>query len=109
MNLHQMLRLGHDAPCVDLEPNIVGGNTMSDNKDVLTEAAEIINGQRRDDYESFTRIAQLWSAYLGHPVNMLDVANMMVLLKVSRTRRKYHRDSYTDICGYAALAEKLRT
>jgi hypothetical protein len=81
-------------------------------KDVLTEAGEAITGQRLDDYgdvhESFTRIAQLWSAYLNHPINNLDVANMMVLLKVSRAKNKYHRDSYVDICGYAALAEKLR-
>jgi Domain of unknown function (DUF6378) len=82
-------------------------------KDVLTEAFDLINGERREQYgdmhESFTRVALLWGAYMGHPINMLDVTNMMVLLKVSRAKNKYHRDSYVDICGYAAIAEKLRT
>ncbi len=81
--------------------------------DVLSEATEIINGERKETYgdahESFSRIAQFWSAYLGHPVNNLDVANMMILLKVSRTKGKFHRDSYVDIAGYSALAERLRT
>ncbi|RJO70132.1 hypothetical protein D5S18_28245 [Nocardia panacis] len=57
--------------------------------------------------ESFERIAGLWSAYLGHPVHARDVANLMVLLKVSRSRHAYQRDDYTDICGYAALAERI--
>ncbi|MCU1647149.1 MAG: hypothetical protein JWN03_7424 [Nocardia sp.] len=78
---------------------------------VLHEAAAIIDGDRMDTYgnpaESFERIAGLWSAYLGHPVYARDVANLMVLLKVSRSKRAFHRDDYTDICGYAALAERI--
>ncbi|WP_218021487.1 DUF6378 domain-containing protein [Nocardia acidivorans] len=78
---------------------------------ILHEAAAIIDGDRMDNYgdpaESFERIAGLWSAYLGHVIYARDVANLMVLLKVSRSKRAYHRDDYTDICGYAALAERI--
>ncbi|WP_280424036.1 DUF6378 domain-containing protein [Nocardia carnea] len=79
--------------------------------DVLTEAHALIWGDREDTYgdprESFARIAGMWSAYLGHPVTPLDVANLMICMKVSRTRHAYHRDSYVDIGGYAASAERV--
>lgn len=78
---------------------------------ILQEAESLINGDRQQQYggasESFTRIGELWGAYLGAPVSALDVANLMVLLKVSRTKGKYHRDSYVDIAGYSALAERI--
>lgn len=78
---------------------------------VLQEAERLINGDRQDTYggasESFGRIASLWSAYLGHEVSALDVTNLMILLKVSRTKGSYHRDSYVDIGGYAGLGERL--
>ncbi|MGW1740464.1 DUF6378 domain-containing protein [Nocardia sp. NPDC001965] len=79
--------------------------------DVLSEAHALIWGDRENTYgdprESFARIAGMWSAYLGHPVTPLDVANLMICMKVSRTRTAYHRDSYVDIGGYAASAERI--
>lgn len=78
---------------------------------VLQEAERIINGDRAEQYgdcrRSFDRIAKLWTAYHGTGFTEFDVANMMILLKVSRTHDEYHRDSYVDIAGYAGLAEKL--
>ncbi|AVR76634.1 hypothetical protein SEA_COOG_48 [Mycobacterium phage Coog] len=78
---------------------------------VLQEAERLINGERQQQYgeatESFQRIANLWSAYKGVNITELDVVNMMVLLKVSRTQGAYHRDSYVDIAGYAGLGERL--
>ena len=75
---------------------------------ILEEALRLIRGDREKEYGdvsvSFERIAQLWSTYLGTDVNEADVASMMILLKVSRTRNGYHRDSFVDIAGYAALA-----
>lgn len=80
---------------------------------VLQEADRLINGDRLQTYgtpgESFWRIANLWTSYLGHKINPLDVANMMVLMKVSRTKGTYHRDSYVDIAGYAGLSEVIFT
>lgn len=83
---------------------------------VLDEAKKIIYGQRQDDYgslkDSFERIASLWSAYLNYPVNVNDVTNMMILLKVSRSAEHtetFQRDSYVDIAGYAACLERIHS
>nr|WP_232541961.1 DUF6378 domain-containing protein [Nocardia bovistercoris] len=78
---------------------------------VLEEAAALVEGEREDQYghpaKSFQRIGELWTAYLGVYVSALDVANLMILLKVSRTKDTFHRDSYVDIGGYARSAERI--
>lgn len=84
--------------------------------DILQEASELINGQRAQDYgpvtDNFQRIADLFAAYLGDTdtddLGPYDVANLMILVKLARIKNAgYHRDSYADIAGYAALAEKV--
>ena len=94
---------------------------------ILLEAENIINGQRRQDYgsvtDSFENVAGLWSEYLSrhvkaraadstglYPVVLSgeDVANLMILMKVSRAQNGFHRDSYVDIAGYAGCVEKLQ-
>lgn len=76
---------------------------------ILSEANQLITGDRAVEYgdarESFVRIAQLWSTVLGQRVTPLEVIRCMIALKVSRAADGYHRDSYVDIAGYAALAE----
>ncbi len=78
---------------------------------ITQEALNLVNGERRQDYgdlqESFRRIAGMWSAYLDKHVDSLDVAKMMILLKVSRAKNNNHRDSYVDIVGYVECAEQL--
>lgn len=80
-------------------------------KTILQEAESLINGDRKQTYgdarESFERIAGMWSAYLGTEVTGLDVTNMMILLKVSRAKGGFHRDSYVDIGGYAGLSTRI--
>jgi len=81
-------------------------------KTLLQEADAIINGERQKDYgppaESFGRIARLWSDYLDQELTALDVANLMILLKVSRAKTGgFHRDSYVDCAGYAGAAELI--
>ena len=75
------------------------------------EAHDLVNGERANDYgdmnESFTRIAGLWSAYLGMHVDKFDVAKMMILLKVSRAKLNNHTDSLIDIVGYTKCIEKM--
>lgn len=101
--------------------------------DILEEADKIINGERNDDYgkaeDSFKEVGHYWNEYINHQmfkmqgefhpdsnpqgweyesiIDSHDVAMMMILLKVARTNGKKKRDNYVDICGYAALAEKL--
>jgi len=78
---------------------------------ITDEAKAIVIGDRQQDYgdmsDSFNRIAGMWSAYLGKHVDALDVAKMMILLKVSRAKNNNHRDSYVDIVGYVECADQL--
>lgn len=82
------------------------------NSNVLREAETIIYGDREQTYgepgKNLARIATLWSGYLNHPVSTEDVANLMILLKIARLQNSpAHRDSLVDICGYAALIERV--
>jgi hypothetical protein len=78
---------------------------------IAEEAKAIVEGERAKDYgevnQSFSRIASLWSAYLGHQVRPWDVAQMMILLKVSRAKTSRKQDTLVDIIGYAECADKL--
>lgn len=88
---------------------------------ILQEAERIINGDRAEQYgnacDSLERIASMWNSYIfatyegPQPLGPVDVANMMVLLKVSRSktsldRYEFHRDSHVDMAGYAGLGGK---
>lgn len=83
---------------------------------ILNTANDIINGDRKDEYgdafDSFDRIAGLWSSYLDHHITPVDVAQMMILMKVSRGANvaKFNaiqEDSLVDIAGYSALAYQV--
>jgi hypothetical protein len=80
-------------------------------KSILIEAEEIINGKRQEDYgspeDSFSNIAELWTAYLGTELGAVDVAHMMILLKVARNTNKTKRDNAVDIAGYAGCLELM--
>ena len=86
-------------------------DTLTVCKDCLEEAGKIVRGNREDTYgpaeRNLSRIAEMWSAYLAHPVTPRQVAVMMVLLKVSRDAFKPKHDNMVDICGYAYLADCL--
>lgn len=79
----------------------------------INKASEIITGERAEQYgdatTSFQNIADFWSVYLsrimgsGVMITPRNVADMMILLKISRTATDFHEDSYIDIIGYAAL------
>lgn len=65
---------------------------------ILQEAMDLVQGDRRIDYGDiatyFARIAAFWSTYLDAHVTTLDVAKMMMLLKIARAKHNNHRDSY---------------
>lgn len=67
---------------------------------------------RENDYGdvrvNHERIAALWSAYLGYPINAHQVAVCMSLMKISRLRNTPdHEDSYEDLTGYLHIARQL--
>ncbi len=86
---------------------------MSEQKNILTEAEAIITGPRQEPYgsakESFERVATMWSVLLKTPVTAQQVAHCMIALKLAREVNQHHRDNLVDICGYAALAERIAT
>lgn len=61
-----------------------------------------------DPRPNMERIAGLWSAYLGTEVTAHDAAQMMVLVKISRSKVSKHDDNYTDQVGYSEIARALR-
>ena len=82
--------------------------------DFLNKASSIINGERQGTYgeaeNSFSVIAQIWTAYLGKGITSEDVANMMILMKVARNSSGvYKDDNWVDICGYAALGGEIQS
>lgn len=85
---------------------------VMDRDEILKEAMKVINNDRNADYgdarENFENTAALWSAYTGHKIGHIDVAVMMVLLKISRIRVSPDKaDHWVDICGYSALAGEI--
>lgn len=80
--------------------------------EILAEAERLINNDRAAAYGpvevNFTRIADLWSVYLDLEVTAVDVAHMMTLLKISRSKENPAGvDNWIDIAGYAALGGEL--
>lgn len=83
-------------------------------KEILETAAHIVSGQRETDYgtpeDSFQNIAALWSAYLSTNISSIDVAVMMILLKVARMYGGAGtEDTWVDIAGYAACGGEIDT
>lgn len=81
-------------------------------KNLLQDVEDIICEERQDTYgapeQSFGRIADYWSIYLGTPVTAVQVANMMILLKIARMQGPvYKRDNYLDAAGYAIIAASI--
>lgn len=96
-------------------------NSLTGSSSILSEAQSVIYGDREKTYGSPDKnlqvIADLWNAYFHAnkvssmfvPFSVDDVCMMMILLKVARLKNQpNHRDSQVDICGYAALMERVQ-
>lgn len=57
----------------------------------------------------FGKIADYWGNYLDIEISTLDVAKMMVLLKISRAQfgSQWNTDDYLDMAGYALLGADI--
>ena len=100
-------------------PREVGSRPSGAAVELLTEAAELVGGDREashgDKLENHAKIARLWNAYLAirparpkDPLSALDVAHMMVLLKVARTQLGgFNEDDWRDMAGYAGVAAEI--
>lgn len=88
--------------------------TPTTRKTILEAAKKCVCHDRQDTHGEpenvFAHIADLWMAYLGtgQEIDPVDVANMMVLLKIARAKgNPTHMDNWTDIAGYAACGGEL--
>jgi hypothetical protein len=87
---------------------------------VLTEADDLINGERQEAYGdpavNLQRVAEVWKNYLSSKYNQdsddyditpEDVCWMMALLKMCRQMNKGSRENLIDAAGYIGLVEKV--
>ena len=82
-------------------------------KEILEEATKLASGQRQIDYgdktENHTNIARLWTAYMGYIISPHDVAILMCLLKIARTKLgAISKDTYMDMSAYSAIAGEIK-
>ena len=82
-------------------------------KEILSEATRLVGTDRQKDYgdkvENHNNIAKLWSAYLDTKVEPHDVAIMMALLKMARTKLgAVSKDTYIDMAAYGAIAGEIQ-
>ena len=86
--------------------------------DICALAADLVGGDRArqngDKRENFQAIASLWNAYLGWRLSdgcgltPQDVALMMALMKIARTKGgAFNIDDYVDLAGYAGCAGEV--
>lgn len=86
-----------DEPLAEWEKDLLFGKNILD--------------VRQQDYGdavvNHTRIARLWSAYLGHNITPGQVALCMLLVKVSRlANTPGHPDSIVDAHGYLDIYQQ---
>ena len=80
--------------------------------EILRRAAELVSTDRAETHgdmlENHDNIATLWSAFLGVDITAQQVALMMVLLKVARTKTgRLNLDDFIDMAGYAGVAGEI--
>ena len=80
--------------------------------EVLAAASQAVTVDRAETHgdikESFTEIAQIWSARTGANITPARVAIMMIDLKGVRAwHNPEHEDNWVDIAGYAACGGEI--
>jgi hypothetical protein len=83
-------------------------------KEILEDARRCVCGDREEDYgspeDNFARIGGLWSAYLGVPIKVWDVAIMLALMKIGRIGGgQVKMDNWIDLAGYAACGGEIQS
>jgi hypothetical protein len=81
---------------------------------ILDRAKECVmkdrNATHGNPEDNFKTIAKYWSTYLKIELGAIDVAAMMILMKMSRLHSSpTHHDHWVDIAGYAACGGEVAT
>ena len=86
---------------------------MKDTKRLLMAAHLLVGYDREKDYgdkvKNHNNIAKLWSAYLDTPITAHDIAILMTLLKVARTKLgQVSEDTYIDMSAYGDISGEIK-
>ena len=88
-------------------------------EEILEEASRLVAKDRNlshgDAFSNHAEIAEYWNIFLDQKlqpmanITAVDVALMMILLKISRNNqgRKINMDNFVDMAGYAAIAGEI--
>jgi hypothetical protein len=78
---------------------------------IAVDALRLVDEDRQEKYgdydENLSRIAEMWGGFLGTDITAMDVALMMVLVKISRSKAGYARDNAVDGVAYFLMHDAL--
>ena len=80
-------------------------------KTILDEAKEIVDGLRGDDYydpvKNFRDISVMASIMTGKELSPQDCVKVLMAVKLTRESFKHKKDNLTDLCGYTYILDKI--
>ena len=93
--------------------DVIFEEIKTENKSILSEAEEIVNGSRQSDYgdaaNNFHRIANIVnSMYPQLNINAQQCCAVLMAVKLIREGFRHKRDNLVDLCGYAELMNRLK-
>lgn len=78
---------------------------------VAVDAIRMVDEDRYEQYgdpkENLSRIAGMWSSYMNVDITAEDVAMMMVMVKISRSKNSYSRDNAVDGVAYLLIHDAM--
>jgi len=82
--------------------------------EILQIASNLVSGDRQEQHgdkvANHNNIAKLWSAYLDIDISGHDVAVLMSLLKIARTKLgSFNIDDYYDGSAYIGIAGEIKS
>ena len=90
----------------------IGYVSEENDKSILSEAEEIVNGSRQSDYgdpvESFERIAKTASMIAGRDLSPNECCAVLMAVKLVRESFAHKRDNLIDLCGYAYIMNEIK-
>lgn len=89
------------------------------NESILDEAKRLVRGDRNESYgppiEDFGCQAEMLTAYFkrkgtlaeGKVIEVVDIAPIMILIKMAREAHRHKRDNFVDTAGYSDCGEMV--
>lgn len=101
---------GHDLRKDKMD--VIFKEIKTENKSILSEAEDIVNGSRQSDYgdaaNNFHRIANVVnSMYPQLNINAQQCCAVLMAVKLIREGFRHKRDNLVDLCGYAHIMNEI--